>query len=911
MQRDTSRDRAKILKTIELARTSLVTAKTQEQRARAITREAQAAIELEQLDSRQPEMHPAVRAAMLRIGALEPQQAIDSLDGLTENATASALSELVAVLPLSAWDELSRRVPSAKSRSWAWLYATFDRGALDECFAFLSRYATVNGPFVAKVFERYGPEAAARFAPLVRALAPVQDDNDEPADDANVIADQLSLLLALPSDEIQQQLIDRSTALDEIADNELYFDEDYDQRDPRSMLVVALCSAGELSRARAMFARIVRTPVPWAPEGAPPLVTPGLRRALAALSATSTAEDRSTIHRSVHERFASSERSPLTLATLCDTLNEPFATDHARALAAALERDPSSNLWVTAKHPAARAACVAIKREALGRLHDRERFESRERYALSSALQWLDHDDDNVRFVLGHAEDIDRVLRGDNLPRFSTEQWLLQAAQRGSQLAQRAICERAAGARLWEIPFFYKGLPDEVVRALIAPAQPALSRDLRRREWIRLCVSFLEGATEPERERAWPTVESLIAVAPRFDSLIQCLHVVPQRARRAFVARFLPHTLRSIHDARAVARTFDDPALQREIVERAMDHFAADALNVRTEWINAELVAMVSDERAMQWLAQCYGADNIPSAALPPARLRDELERLDLYATDEWLTDTPSRLLVAALASLDGTTALLERCADACWSLWLSQGANESGDAWYSLRPLVAHASVRTALSMCEHPWTLQTESVAHELALRLDALQRSPTIDPSKSSALALAARSLRDRLEIEGGSPWFLAVRRWVGGGRARSFDAIFRPLPADWPERDAREDAIALGLVDALLSLGDTLRPADATALLQTYSNAASAAALRRARPWIERALSNSPPSTLRALGARVDVLPAEKLVSHWVTPDTRQWPSAMLSRPHLIRALVGDEAFGQLLGLLGTVLGYSHL
>lgn len=906
MQRDTSRDRAKILKSLEFARGSLVAAKSRDQRARAITREAQAAIELERLDSRAPEMHPAVRAAMVRIGALTPQQAIDSLSGITENATSLALTELVAVLPQSAWEELSRRVPSAKSRSWAWLYAALDRGALDECLAFLSRDATINAPFVANVFERYGPQAAARFAPLVRALAPGEDtdDEDDLDDDALALGDRASLLLALPPDEIEQRALDLAAELDEVADEALVFDEDYNQRDPRSALVVLLCFVGELGRARAMFARIVRTPVPWAPEAEAPLVTPGLRRALAALSSACTAEERATIHREVHERFASRERAPHTLAMLSDTLDEPFATDNALALVAALERDPPNTLWVTAKHPTARAACVAMKREALGRLRDRDGFESRERYALSSALQWLDEDDDNVRFVLDHAQDIDRVVRGDTLPRFATTQWLLQAAQRGSERAQRALCERAAqGERLWEIPFFYKRLPDEVVRALVAPAQPERSPDRRRRDWTRLCVSLLEGATDPERALYWPKLEALLADVRSFEELLPCLRVVPPSARRALVPRFVPETLRTMHDALALTDAWPDPATQREIVERAMDRFAPDAAKWRTDWLNAALCSMVSNERAMQWLASCYGPDNIPVAAMPPQRVRDYLESVDLYATDQWLTDVPSRLLVAALASIDSSSALLERCADACWSRWLARGADANSLAWYSLRDLVAHASARTVRAMSDHAWTLRTESLAHVLALRIDALRRSATTARDDSDALAIGARSLRDRLEINGGSPWFRAVRRWVAGGETRSFDAVFRPLASDWRDRSFADDAWSLGLVDALLSLGETLASADAIALLGALSFDASDPALQRARPWIERLVADDPAATFRALDARVGVLSIPTLVAHWVTPDTRRWPSSMFSRPHEIRALIGDHAFAR---LLGTVL-----
>lgn len=898
-------DRPTLLATLDRARADLANATNEPQRADAITRESRAALELDALSSHKSALHPAVRAAMVRVGSLTEIAAIDSLGDLLDSSLSHHFDELVAVLSGDAWQALTQRFPQAKTHTWRWMYAALERGALDECFDVLSREATINATFVARVCDRFGRDRAAQFAPLVRAALSTVGDDD--GDDNGV--DDTSLLLALPPEEVRPRVLELARTIEQLPTNQLFFDEDYEQRDPRSTLVLVLCAVGEIQRALELFARIVKDPIPWAREGEPPVVTPGLQRSLQALSSALTAEERALVHQSVHERFVPSTLTPNTLAALSELLIEPFATRYARALVDTIERTPAESLFTFTKHPVARPALVAQKRSALELACARDAFESRERYALSSALQSLSSDDeDDVRFVVDRVDAIENAIRGDKLARFSTTQWLLRSAQRGSSLAQEALRDQAErGVKIWQFPRFYEGLSDDLVRAVIEHAPAVANLAQHRRDAIRLRTSFLEGASADERARWWPALAARLDETPSVEALLECAHVIPSSAYGAVIDAFVPAVFRTVHDALALTRTWTDPAATREVVERALVHFADRAPQTKADWLNAQLSAIASDPCAMQWLARCYGEDAISKAALPPPRVRAYLEGVDLYANDAWLREVPSRLLVDALRATNASRAdpLIKRCADACWTLWIRDGARTESAAWFSLRDLAPHASIDTTCAMAEHPWTLESEAIAHQIALRIDALRRAT---PSQPSLLLSAARALQDRFELvtndrtDDGSAWFRAVRRWVSEDEPRAFDAVFRPIASDWRDRDLFGDLAALGLVDEAFALGDELPPSDAIVLLETLATDVSDDAFVRALPWIRRAIDADPQRTLASLDARARAIPVELVVMHWVTSASRMWPTTIFTRPHALRALVGDAAFARIGELL---------
>lgn len=898
MQRPPARSElAKITQRAELARRALVAAKTESARSDALLAEVRAALALEQLADSAQKLDPSLRAALVQTGDLSAEQAVEAIAALSANELPAALDPIASVLSASEWRALLQRVPSASSYTWRWLRRACARGALSECLAVFERDAECNGPFIADVYEAHGRAGAARFASHARAwLEGLRAEGAGGDNEDFDQGDQAAALLALPVEEARPRAIELCASIQATPDAALYFDEGYGQRDPRSTIVTVLVLVGEFERARTVFERLLARPVPWSAETDPPLPTTGLLRALDALSSALDAERRATLHRAVYDSFTARAPDPLTLSLLSDALDDPWATRCAEALIALLDAAPERALSVTVKHPWARERCIARK---FAILDERLRITSlnrMDRYTLSAALMSLPNDERCARWVIDRYDALDLAIVGDQVSRYRPLQWLTHAAKQGSSLALRALVERVeAGAKLWEQPYFFENLPDDLVRAVAIRGGGALAAPQRFAEWSQLLQRFLDGANEGERERWWPSLRALHERAGDGRGLLLALRLAPEREVGAVIERWVPSGLATIHDAEALARSLDDREQKRVVIERAMQRFGPKHSYATVDWLNAALVRFVPDERAMQWLRECYAPNVISPGALPPSELRRFIEGRDLRVSDEWLRLAPSRALVSALSALgESAGPLLEQCAEACFSWWLRDGARRDVASWFSLRDFIAHASTATVCAMAEHPWELEDEWAAHEIMLRI-AASRAREQDVG---ALDRAARTLRDRFASSEGSAWMRAVRTWVASPGTPSFERVFRPAPSDMTTRDVARDAEALGVRDAVFSLGDELSSQQGLALLTALGQRVSDAAFDRATPWIERVLAANCDAAMAALRARVARLPLRTLQERWVTESSRQRASTVLTRPFALRALAGDEGFSRI-------------
>lgn len=873
---------------IASARDALSLATSEHARADALVEEASAALERELIRERAALVHPAIRAARVRLGELSTRDVIESLRLLPETELQSAIRELVPVTSSAAWLELCAAHEAARASTGSWLDRAQTRGDFSGCLEVFSRGAACTAQFIADVFERHGADAAALFAAHARfALAA------SPSEERS-IGDEAALLLALPADEARPRVLGLSSAIE--PEGRLEFDEDYGERDPRSLVLLALISAGEIQRAFALFDRVLRAPLPWVAPGSSPLVTPGLRRSLVALSGAITAEERLALHRSVHDRFSSEPIEPSALVALCELLDEPFASRCAEALIAVINEDPARTLWISAKHPLVRARCIERSRSVIVERLSRAPLESADRYALSTALSTLPVDDALVPWVIERFAAIDRAVSEDRIARFGPLQWVLDAAKQRSMPAQRALIERLdQGERLWESPGFCDAMPEAVLRAAVRRGLGASVSRSRLVEWVRRFAWFLAGADEGERERWWPSLRALDERSGDATALLECAKVVPASEARAWADERALTRLRTMHDAEALARSLARHGLAGAVIERAMLRFGPEHPYARVDWLNALIVRFVSEERAAQWLAECYAPDPASPAALSPLQARRFIESQDVFASDAWLRRAPSKGLVDALSRLDDGAALLERCAAACWALWLADGARPETPAWFSLRDFIDFASLETACAMAAHPWNAESSWAAHRVCLRLGALRRRT---PESVGAIIAAARTLAAGASAGDGSPWARACLAWVCEEGERSFDAVFRPVigaALAQSRADYAGDALALGVSDAVFALAEGLGANAALSFIEPMLEAVSEAAFERALPWVEAAFASDPERGFAILGPRVASLSTGVLAARWVTATSERAAAAVFARPHALRALAGDEGF----------------
>lgn len=867
-----------------------------------LVEEATVAVELELLADRASSLAPNALAAAVWLGDLSVDDAIELVCAMAPSERSVAIGDLSVVLDARAWLALTSAVPEASSQWWAWMTAARERGAVDDIIAVSLANNAVSGETVAYVFERWGAEVASRLGPLVReALA--QSDAQRASAGGEGIEDEGLLLLALPVDEAAPRALELYQTIDAIEEGELYFDEGYDELDPRAAAVIALSHAGELTRARALFERMLSRPRPWLPVSTPLSLTESIVRAHRALCAASTPEPRAALEQRLFAWLEiSTTREARRVARASEVLDEPWAERAAERLVALMDAADSSDkslLEIKVTHAKARGVSVARKCAALVELFAKPTLVHEEIARAVNLWDALPKDDEGaVEFALEHAATISRVLSGGEPARSSDSPWLREAASRGSRRALAWLEDRVARGLVWgaEAQQFV-WLPKALVRRLFDDAPAASLSPNRRRAWAHLAISFARGVGDRERsvvcaahDRACEALRTLP---------IELASVIARGEQAAFVRAYVPSALRGPHSASALMNALEDPEARCQAFAAATEHFAtSDRRYTGAEWIDTSITALVSEACAAKVLAGAYGEREVPLSALHPAALLRALDAADLERELQWVTLLQRRAVVAAIRALPEGKPALERAARAVFRGWRARGCALDDPAWQAIFELVPHVSSEDAIAWAAHPWPIDSVSLAHALVLALYEHR-----DKLQAEA---ALRALLDRFEAASDRGWCRAVRTFVRRSNTKRVEDVFRGCAEDAARTGVERDAVALGIVDELLPLGVSMPSAAALEWAAQLLPHARSESVRRARAWVERALRASGERGFERLRDDIALLGRDAIVRSWVTGESRSRPSVVLARPWALAALGGPRVIERIAALAAKAL-----
>lgn len=865
--------------------------------------EAVASIELELLADQTVHVSPALLAASVWLGDLQIEDAIEFVSMMPDSERTVALTDLAAVLDARGWLEMVRLRPDARSLWWVWMSGARSRGAFEDIVAVCDADESVTGEMVGYVFDRWGAAAAARFAALARATLARRDlAGGEGAED-----DAL-LLLALPADEALPRALDWAQWIDELYDDEVYFDEGYDELDPRAAVVIALSFVGELARANALFERMLSRPRPWVSADVAPVLTESVRRAARALCAASSPEQRAAIQQRLFEWLdlrATSDAN--VLAEACVVLDEPWAGRAAERLAAMFESATSKTskissdvelITLRATHPKALAASVACKREALVASMSKSETTRQDQSLAQRVLDALPHEDEGVvSFVIEHHTALSRLLSGGASSKRDDLQWLRVAASEGSPLAlawlEAKIHERTVR---WEAPQLYVKLPKQLVRRIFDQAEAGELTTNRRRDWALLAMSFARGVGDRERAVVCASHREACEALPAMR--VELAAVIARDEQRAFVRAHVPQAFRSTYDVRSLLEALDDPEARREVFEAAVEHFSVDQPFGRFDWIDASVAAFVSEECASRALDRVFAGREIPLSAMHPETLLRASRSADVESDLRWATLLQSRAVLSAIGSIAEGAHALQRCAGALFRGWNARGSSVYDSAWQALYELVAHVSREDAIEWATHPWPLDAVSFAHALSLALYVYRGDPAVDRALASLVA--------RFEAAVDRGWYRAVRTYISPTNTQSVEEVFRSCAADAAKTRVERDAVVLGIVDALLPLGVDMPSDAALAWAAQLVPHARSEAIDRARPWIERAIRASGERGFERFREHIARLGRDTIVHCWVTTESRTKPSVVLGRPWALAALGGQRVIERIAPLAARAL-----